>query len=39
VAPGETYLPDALTGSRFYEPSEEGLEKAIKERLARIRQK
>ena len=39
VAPGETYLPDALGGSRFYEPSEEGLEKAIKERLARIREK
>jgi putative ATPase len=39
VAPGETYLPDALSGSRFYEPSEEGLEKAIKERLERIRQK
>jgi len=39
VAPGETYLPDALSGIRFYEPSEEGLEKAIKERLARIREK
>ena len=39
VAPGETYLPDALAGSRFYEPSEEGLEKAIKERLTRIREK
>jgi putative ATPase len=37
VAPGETYLPDAIGGARFYEPSEEGLEKAIKERLARIR--
>jgi len=36
-APGETYLPDALTGARFYEPSDEGLEKAIKERLARLR--
>jgi putative ATPase len=39
VAPGETYLPDALTDARFYEPSDEGLEKAIKERLARIRGK
>jgi putative ATPase len=37
VAPGETYLPDAISATRFYEPSEEGLEKAIKERLARIR--
>jgi putative ATPase len=37
VAPGETYLPDEIAGMRFYEPTEEGLEKAIKERLARIR--
>ena len=37
IAPGETYLPDAIGGTRFYEPSDEGLEKAIKERLARIR--
>jgi putative ATPase len=37
VAPGEVYLPDELDGTRFYEPTEEGLEKAIKERLARIR--
>jgi putative ATPase len=37
VATGETYLPDAIAGTRFYEPTEEGLEKAIKERLARIR--
>lgn len=36
-APGETYLPDELRGARFYEPSEHGLEKAIGERLARIR--
>jgi putative ATPase len=39
VAPDESYLPDALSGTRFYEPSDEGLEKAIKERLARIREK
>jgi putative ATPase len=39
VASGETYLPDALSGARFYEPTDEGLEKAIKERLARIRAK
>jgi len=35
--PGETYLPEELEGSRFYEPSEEGLEKSIAERLARMR--
>jgi putative ATPase len=37
VAPGEAYLPDELAGTRFYEPTEEGLEKAIGERLARLR--
>jgi putative ATPase len=29
----ETYLPDALAGQRFYQPSESGEEKEIKERL------
>jgi putative ATPase len=33
----ETYLPDALVGERFYEPSESGEEKEIKERLERWR--
>jgi len=37
VVPGETYLPDEISGAQFYEPTEEGLEKAIKERLARLR--
>ncbi|HKQ69477.1 MAG TPA: replication-associated recombination protein A [Polyangiaceae bacterium] len=37
VVPGETYLPEEIADLRFYEPSEEGLEKAIKERLQRIR--
>jgi len=37
--PGETYLPDAIAGARFYEPTEQGLEKAIRERLERVRQK
>jgi putative ATPase len=37
VVGGETYLPEAIEGMRFYEPTEEGLEKAIKERLLRIR--
>jgi putative ATPase len=33
LAPGETYLPDALLGRRFYEPSENGEEAAIRARL------
>ena len=37
VVPGETYLPDDLAGKHFYRPTDEGLEKAIKERLERIR--
>ncbi len=37
--PGETYLPDELTGTRFYEPTEQGLEKQIKERLERLRRR
>jgi putative ATPase len=37
VVPGETYLPEALEGARFYEPTEQGLEQAITERLARLR--
>ncbi len=35
--PGETYLPDEIVGTRFYEPTNQGLEKAIFERLERIR--
>jgi len=35
--PGETYLPDELVGARFYEPTAQGLEKAIGERLHRLR--
>jgi putative ATPase len=35
--PGETYLPDELVGTRFYQPTNQGLEKAIAERLDRIR--
>jgi putative ATPase len=37
VVPGEVYLPDEIAGTRFYEPTDEGLEKAIRERLARLR--
>lgn len=29
-AAGETYLPDSIVGTRLYEPSERGLEKALK---------
>jgi putative ATPase len=35
--PGETYLPDALVGQRYYEPSDQGLERSIAERLERLR--
>jgi putative ATPase len=34
---GEVYLPDELVGSRYYEPTDQGLEKAIGERLQRLR--
>jgi putative ATPase len=37
VVQGETYLPDELVGARFYEPTEQGLEKQIRERLERLR--
>jgi putative ATPase len=36
---GESYLPDELDGTRFYEPTEQGLEKQIKERLERLRRR
>jgi putative ATPase len=37
VVPGESYLPEALEGSRYYEPTNQGLEQAIAERLQRLR--
>jgi putative ATPase len=37
VAEGETYLPDALTGTRYYQPKESGFEKLIADRLRKIR--
>ncbi len=37
VVPGETYLPDELTGESIYEPSEHGEEARIRARLAAIR--
>jgi putative ATPase len=36
-AEGETYLPDALHGRRYYEPKQHGLEAQIGERLRRLR--
>jgi putative ATPase len=37
VAPGETYLPDALVGQRYYRPSDNGEEATIAERLRKLR--
>ena len=34
---GETYLPDALLGRRYYKPTRQGLEARIRERLERLR--
>jgi putative ATPase len=36
-AAGETYLPDALAGASFYEPTDRGLESRIRERLEQLR--
>ena len=36
-AAGVQYLPDALVGTRYYEPSDRGLEQRIAERLERLR--
>lgn len=36
-ATGENYFPEALRGSRFYEPVERGLEIKIREKLAALR--
>jgi putative ATPase len=36
-ASGVRYLPDQVRGEPFYEPSERGNEKTIKERLAWLR--
>jgi putative ATPase len=37
VVAGETYLPDEIEGSRFYEPTDRGYEKLVSERLRRLR--
>ena len=36
-SPGQTYLPDALNGRRYYAPVDSGLESRIREKLARLR--
>ena len=36
-ASGETYLPEALKGRRYYQPVERGLELKIREKLAKLR--
>jgi putative ATPase len=36
-AEGETYLPEALAGRRYYAPRTSGFEARIRERLARLR--
>ena len=36
---GETYLPDVLTGKRYYRPSSNGEEAAIDARLRKLRGK
>lgn len=37
VVPGESYLPSEIQGGRFYEPSDQGLEKTIADRLRWLR--
>jgi len=34
---GETYLPEAMAGTQFYDPSDQGVERQILERLLRLR--
>jgi putative ATPase len=36
-ASGETYLPDALAGRRYYEPKDSGIEARIRERMIKLR--
>jgi putative ATPase len=36
-APGQQFLPDVLSGTRFYQPTDRGIEKRISERLAELR--
>jgi putative ATPase len=36
-SPGETYLPDALVGRRYYKPTRQGFEARIRDRLEELR--
>jgi putative ATPase len=36
-APGESYLPEELSGKQYYQPTDRGLEKKISEKLAYLR--
>lgn len=36
-AAGQTFLPDVLAGSRFYQPTDRGIERRIADRLAELR--
>ncbi len=38
-APGVQYLPDELAGARFYEPSDHGYEKTLRERLESLKKR
>ena len=38
-AAGETYLPEELVGTRYYEPAPRGLEIKIGDKLARLRER
>ena len=38
-AAGATYLPDEITGRRYYEPLDRGLEKQIREKLIELRRR
>ncbi len=37
VVPGETYLPESLTGRRYYVPTELGIEAELRKRLESVR--
>jgi putative ATPase len=34
----QQFLPDKLRGRRYYQPSDQGFEKTIRERLRRLRE-
>ena len=36
-AAGQQFLPDALVGARFYEPTDRGIEARVRERLRQLR--